>query len=80
VCRQAAALEALERGDHDAVIVAPATPLADLARDEPARFQVFIDALDLIDRARINALVYGHTRELNALLVASMLEGILQSG
>lgn len=76
---EAGALVALERGEVDVVVVAPPTPLADLARDEPARFQVFIDTLDPIDRARINALVYGHTRELNAVLVAAMLEGILQA-
>ncbi len=72
-----AAMDRLERQAVDVVVVAPRQPLQDLAMDRPAIFSVYYNHLDPLDRSRINALAYGHTRELNALLVAAMLDGIL---
>lgn len=71
------ALARLGRQEVDVVVVAPSDPLADLAMDRPAIFRVYYNDLDPVDRARVNSLAFGHTRELNALLVAAMLDGIL---
>lgn len=76
---QGEALERLDRQEVDVVVVAPPQPLTDLAMDRPAVFRVFYNHLDPLDRSRINGLAFGHTRELNALLVAAMLDGILQA-
>ncbi|MGD9894732.1 MAG: ABC transporter permease [Dehalococcoidia bacterium] len=72
-----AALGQLEREEVDIVVVAPRDPLEDLAMDRPAIFRVYYNDLDPVDRARVNSLAFGHTRELNSLLVAAMLDGIL---
>jgi ABC-2 type transport system permease protein len=63
----------------DAVVVAPDDPLAALAEDEAATFRVYYNHLNPVDRSRINGVVYGHTRELNARLVATMLDGLLEA-
>jgi ABC-2 type transport system permease protein len=76
---EAVALWMLDQQQVDAVIVAPRDPLRDLARDRPAVFDVYINHLDPVDRSRINGLAFGHTRELNALLVAAMLDGIMEA-
>ena len=76
---EAVALGALERREVDAVVVAPRDPLRDLARNDPAIFEVYINHLDPLDRSRINGLAFGHTRELNALIVAAMLDGIMEA-
>ncbi|MGH2588420.1 MAG: ABC transporter permease [Dehalococcoidia bacterium] len=76
---EAAALARLERGEVDIVAVAPRQPLNDLAMDNPAVFQIYYNHLDPLDRAEINGLAFGHTREMNVLLVAAMLDGIFEA-
>lgn len=71
------ALARLGDQEIDVVVVAPTDPLNALAMDRPALFRVYYNDLDPVDRARVNSLAFGHTRELNALLVAAMLDGIL---
>jgi ABC-2 type transport system permease protein len=74
------AFRRLEDREVDAVVVAPDDPLAGLAADEAATFGVYYKHLNPVDRARINSVVYGHTRELNAMLVAAILDGLLEAG
>jgi ABC-2 type transport system permease protein len=74
-----AALARLDRRAVDAVVIAPADPLRDLAMDRPATFAVYYNHLDPLDRSRIEGLAFGHTRELNALLVAAILDGIYEA-
>ena len=76
---EAYALDLLNRREVDVVVMAPRQPLRQLAMDEPAIFSVYINHLDPLDRSRINGLAFGHTRELNALLVAAILDGILHA-
>jgi ABC-2 type transport system permease protein len=69
----------LRERDVDVVVVAPPDPLRELAADEPATFAVYYNHLNPVDRSRINAVAYGHTRELNALLVAAILDGLIEA-
>jgi ABC-2 type transport system permease protein len=73
------ALARLRRRDVDAVVVAPPHPLDDLAQDRQAAFDVYYNHLDPLDRSRIGSVAFGHTRELNALLVAAMLDAVLEA-
>jgi ABC-2 type transport system permease protein len=76
---ETAALNRLRAGQIDAVVVAPADPLAALASDQPAEFQVYFDSLSPVEQQQLNGLVYAHTRELNTLVVAAMLSGVFQA-
>lgn len=76
---ESAALARLRQREVDVVVVAPAHPLRALANDEPAEFHVYYNHLDPVDRAQINGLAFGHSRELNTLIVAAMLDGIMQA-
>ncbi len=76
---ETAALNRLRAGKIDAVVVAPADPLAELAGNQPAEFQVYYDSLNPVERTQLNGLVYAHTRELNTLVVAAMLSGVFQA-
>ncbi len=71
------ALDALERGDVDVVIIPPPQPLDALTREQPAVFQVIYKDLDPLEEAQLNALAFGHTRELNARLVQLIFENVL---
>ncbi len=73
------ALARLRDRRADVVVVAPSHPLDDLAHDRPATFRVYYNNLDPIDRGRINGLAFGHTRELNAMIVAAMLDSVMQA-
>jgi hypothetical protein len=73
----AAALTALDEGRVDVVVIPPNRPLDDLARDEPAVFQVVHKDLDPLEEAQLNALAFGHTRELNARVVEAVFENVL---
>jgi ABC-2 type transport system permease protein len=73
----ARALTALENGEVDLVILPPRQPLDDLTREESAVFRVVYKDLDPLEEAQLNALAYGHSRELNARLVELVFQNVL---